>query len=92
MRVMVRFPKNRPNNHKSIPEPTSVSKSKLVIPFSPSGVMEALQPNTKNMLKRLLPMTLPIAISGFFFNAATTEVASSGKEVPPATKVSPIID
>ena len=33
-----------------------------------------------------------IAISGFFFNAATTEVANSGREVPPATKVKPIID
>ena len=52
----------------------------------------ALHPNTKKILKRLLPITLPMAISGFFFNAATMEVASSGREVPPATKVRPIID
>ena len=37
-------------------------------------------------------MTLPIAIPGFFFKAAVTDVASSGKEVPPATNVSPITD
>ena len=30
----------------------------------------------------LLPITFPIAISGFFFSAATIEVASSGREVP----------
>lgn len=39
--------------------------------------MEALHPNTKKILNRLLPMTLPMAISGFFFKAATMEVASS---------------
>ena len=54
--------------------------------------MLALHPSTKNILKRLLPITFPIAISGFFFNAATIDVASSGREVPPATSVSPIID
>ena len=42
--------------------------------------MLALHPNTKKILKRLLPITFPIAISGFFFSAATIEVASSGRE------------
>ena len=55
-------------------------------------MMLALHPNTKKILKRLLPITFPIAISGFFFRAATIEVASSGREVPPATSVSPMID
>ena len=36
----------------------------------------------KKTLNRLDPITFPIAISGFFFNAATTEVANSGREVP----------
>ena len=67
-------------------------KSRLVMPCMFIGVIVALQPNTKNILKRLEPITFPIAISGFFFNAATTEVANSGREVPPATKVKPIID
>lgn len=35
-------------------------------------------------------MTLPIAISACFFSVASTEVASSGSEVPIATTVSPI--
>ena len=56
------------------------------------GVILALHPNTKKILKRLLPITFPIAISGFFFSAATMEVASSGREVPPATSVNPIMD
>lgn len=33
-----------------------------------------------------------MAISGFFFKAATMEVASSGNEVPPATSVRPMMD
>lgn len=75
-----------------MPEPTKVKRSKLLMPVSRKGVMEALHPNTKKMLNRLLPITLPMAISGFFFKAATIDVASSGREVPPATSVSPITD
>ena len=36
-------------------------------------------------------MAFPIAISVFFLRAATTEVASSGRDVPMATMVNPII-
>ena len=43
------------------------------------------------MLKRLLPTTLPSAISQFFLKAAIQEVASSGSDVPNATTVRPII-
>ena len=92
IRVMVRLAKNKPKSQSNIPEATITARSKFVIPLMRKGVMLALQPNTKNMLKRLLPITFPMAISGFFFNAATTEVANSGNEVPPATKVNPIID
>lgn len=49
-----------------MPEPTKVKRSKLLMPVSRKGVMEALHPNTKKMLNRLLPITLPMAISGFF--------------------------
>ena len=83
MRVMVRLAKNSPKIQSRILEPTSTSRSRLVMPARCRGVMEALHPSTKKMLKRLLPITLPIAISEFFLRAATMEVASSGRDVPP---------
>ena len=86
---MMRFPKKDTGQPKQDAGPYSTHKSKLVMPVGRSGVMEAEQPSTKNILKRLLPMTFPMAISGFFFKAATMEVASSGNEVPPATSVKP---
>ena len=66
--------KQRPKNQSKIPAATSESKSKFVIPVTVSGVILALQPNTKNILNRLLPMAFPIAISGFFLSAATFEI------------------
>ena len=89
---MVRLAKNNPNSHNKIPAPTSENRSKLVMPARCNGVMEALHPKTKKILKRLLPITFPMAISGFFFKAATIDVANSGSDVPPATKVKPMID
>ena len=59
----------------------SVSKSKLVIPCIFIGQIVALVPSTKKILKRLLPITLPMAIPGFFLKAATMEVASSGRDL-----------
>lgn len=47
----------------------------------------ALIDKIKNTLKILDPITLPKAISEFFLNAATAEVANSGREVPKATIV-----
>ncbi len=55
------------------------------------GVMSELMPSTMKMFKIFDPSTLPIAIPGFFFNAATMEVMSSGNEVAPATTVSPMV-
>ena len=92
IRVIVRLAKNNPNSQSRMPEPANTHKSIFEIPANRNGVIDALQPNTKNILKRLLPITFPIVISGFFFKAATMEVASSGSEVPPATSVSPITD
>ena len=86
------FPEKDTEQPKQELAPTSTHKSKLVMPVRRSGVMEAEQPSTKNILKRLLPMTFPMAISGFFFKAATMEVASSGSDVPPATSVRPMMD
>lgn len=59
------FPEKIPNSQSRMLDPTSTHKSKLVMPVRRSGVMEAEQPSTKNILKRLLPMTFPMAISGF---------------------------
>jgi len=39
----------------------------------------------------LEPTTLPMAMSTFRFLTATTDVASSGKEVPMDTTVNPMI-
>lgn len=89
---MVRFLKNHPTSHNSSAEAIITVKSRLLMPPIGKGEIVALHPNTKNILNRLLPITFPMAIPGFFFNAAVTEVASSGNEVPPATKVNPITD
>ena len=61
-----------------MPEPTKVKRSKLLMPVSRKGVMEALHPNTKKMLNRLLPITLPMAISGFFFKTVLVHHFDSG--------------
>ena len=89
---MVRFLKNHPTSHNSSAEAIITVKSRLLMPPIGKGEIVALHPNTKNILNRLLPITFPMAIPGFFFNAAVTDVASSGNEVPPATKVNPITD
>ena len=54
MRVMVRLAKKSPKIQSRILEPTSTSRSRLVMPARCRGVIEALHPSTKKMLKRLL--------------------------------------
>ena len=54
------------------------------------GLTSEAAPSTLMMLKTLLPTRLPMLISISFLRAATTEVASSGREVPKATIVNPI--
>ena len=53
--------------------------------------MSPLTESINRILKILEPITFPMAISLFRFDAATTEVTSSGSEVPAATIVSAII-
>ena len=89
---MVRFLKNQPTIQNKTAEATSTAISILLIPPIGSGEIVALHPNTKKILNKLLPITLPTAIPEFFFKAAVTEVANSGSEVPPATMVKPIVD
>ena len=47
-------------------------------------------PRMNRMLKILLPTMLPMAMSAFPLRAATTEVTSSGSDVPNATMVRPM--
>ena len=54
------------------------------------GLISDVIPRIKKILKILEPTIFPTAISDFFFRAATIEVASSGRDVPAATIVSPI--
>src|SRR3989338_4535506 len=49
-----------------------------------------LTPRMSKMFAMFEPMTLPTAMDGLFWREATTEVASSGNEVPMATMVNPI--
>ena len=56
----------------------------------PSPKIIAGTPRTRPMLKILLPTIFPTAISVSPLRSATIEVASSGRDVPMATTVSPI--
>ncbi len=55
----------------------------------PAGAISPQRPSTARILKILLPTTLPTAISRSPRTAATTEVATSGNEVPAAMRVRP---
>lgn len=63
---MVRFLKNHPTSHNSSAEAIITVKSRLLMPPIGKGEIVALHPNTKNILNRLLPITFPMAIPGFF--------------------------
>ena len=54
------------------------------------GANNAVQPTIINVLKMLLPTTLPMAISALPLRAEDTLTVSSGAEVPNATMVRPI--
>ena len=90
MRVMVRWRIIHPKSQKRRAAPVITSRSRLPIEPSGRGRITADRPSTKNMLNRQLPITLPTARPGRPFVAATTEVASSGRDVPAATMVRPI--
>ena len=55
------------------------------------GAMETDMPPTKAMLNKFEPKILPKTISGFFIFAAAIVPAISGRLVPRATTVTPII-
>jgi hypothetical protein len=55
------------------------------------GCITALNHKIQNILNILDQITFHIAISGFLFKEAATQVANSGNEVPNATIVRPIM-
>ena len=65
--------------------------SKLKFGLKAMGEMSPLTESMNKMLKILEPITFPMAISLFCFEAATMEVTNSGSEVPAATMVSAMI-
>ena len=92
MRVMVLSLKNQPVAQNRTDDTTSISISLMPMLPNGRGLTVALAPSTRKILNKLLPITLPMAIPRFFFTAATTDVANSGNDVPPATNVSPMTD
>ena len=70
--------------------PSRTAKSVHWMPCTDRGVTVEHTPNIQKMLKRLLPTTFPIAMSLLPLRAATTLVANSGSDVPPATNVRPM--
>jgi len=60
-------------------------------PVSIMGFIKAETPNMQRILKIFEPMTFPIEMSASFLIAATTDVANSGRLVPRAMIVNPII-
>ena len=78
------------NSKRSTTEAPATIVSNLKADANGTGITRLDNPTTNKMLKILLPIIFPTAISQFFFIAADTDVNSSGKEVPKATIVSPI--
>ena len=69
---------------------TVIKTSIIIMLENGNGFIIAETPKIQNILNMFDPTTLPTAMSTFFLYAATAEVASSGKDVPTATTVSPI--
>jgi len=84
------FQKKKRNNTRRIIANNSTTIS--IIRLELTGRFAILQviPNTRRILNILLPTMFPMAMSDCFLKEATTEVTSSGAEVPKATTVRPI--
>ena len=79
------------NNAKIIVDNTNIVRSKLYVMLYVIGVIAEDTPIINNILNIFDPIMFPIAISLFPFTAAVTLVISSGKLVPTASIVNPII-
>lgn len=75
---------------KSTVTPTQITISSQPATVTCSGEIIPVTARTRAILSTLEPTILPMAMLLFPFRAATTEVTSSGNEVPIATTVSPM--
>ena len=75
-------------NKSKNPTPKNNSKFTLVVSI---GVTKAMVDKTNKILKIFDPIMFPIEISNSFLNTATNVVTTSGRLVPIATIVNPII-
>ena len=89
-RLITRCPNSTEKIYRRTAAKIITRKSRGVTPWIRIGVTVAVVPRMKKILNRLLPTIFPTAISGSFFKAAATDVASSGREVPAATIVKPM--
>ena len=71
---------------------TTTRMSVSVIPPIVRGWIVALMPRISRMMAMFDPMTLPSAISALPLSSDTTDEASSGSDVPPATSVMAMTD
>lgn len=89
-RVSLCFLKINMNTKSNAVAPIATSTSVEAAVLNGSCVIVAVNPRIKNTLKIFDPTILPTAISSCFLRVATTDVASSGNDVPTPTIVSPI--
>ena len=89
--IICLFPANIQVN-KRILENMRTPISKLDLNLKGIGLIIALIPKIKKILKMFEPTMFPTAISVFFLYAAVADVANSGSDVPRATIVKPIKD
>ena len=78
------------NTHITIATPIITNISIIDSDANDSGEITADIPKINKMLKIFEPIALPKAKPGSFLIVATTEVTSSGNDVPIATIVKPI--
>ena len=76
--------------HTTVATITAAISIALLI-MKPIGLIDDAIPSTNKMLNTLEPIALPSAISTSPLRAATKDVTSSGREVPRAIIVRPII-
>lgn len=91
IRVMVRLAKNSPNSQSRMLEPTSVNRSKFVIPLrwrSDTGAA----PQYKEDIEEITADYISDSHFRILFQCGDDGSGKLRQEVPPATSVNPIMD
>ena len=89
-RLLIKAKRDKTTSNKVMTPIVSTSRDKM-IGLAVIGAMSVASPTTPKVLKILEPMILPNAISCSPLRAADKLATSSGKDVPIATMVKPII-